>query len=132
MPVLKCPGPQLQPYVMGHNDRERRRLAAQAAIINPVTEQLLHRAGLTSGMRIVDFGCGVGDISLIGGRLVGAGGQVPGADIDGEALSIARGRGSRGSRMSTSNRPTFLNFSPRHFPAPLMVGCIARKPSRTY
>jgi hypothetical protein len=31
-------------YVMGHSDRERRRLALQASILNPFTEQLLRRA----------------------------------------------------------------------------------------
>ena len=51
-------------YVMGHNDRERHRLSAQAAILAPITEQLLRRAGVGSGMRIVDFGCGVGDCLL--------------------------------------------------------------------
>src|SRR5262249_47745841 len=36
-------------YVMGHNDRERHRLSAQAAILAPITEQLLRRAGVGSG-----------------------------------------------------------------------------------
>jgi hypothetical protein len=45
-------------YSMGHNERERHRLSAQAAILAPITEQLLRRAGVGSGMRIVDFGCG--------------------------------------------------------------------------
>jgi len=36
-------------YVMGHNDRERRRLALQASILNPFTEQLLRRAGFRPG-----------------------------------------------------------------------------------
>ena len=79
-------------YVMGHNDRERHRLSAQAAILAPITEQLLRRAGVGSGMRIVDFGCGVGDVSMIAARLVGTGGQVTGIDIDAAALSIARQR----------------------------------------
>ena len=36
-------------YVMGHDDRERRRLALQASILNPLTEQLLRRAGISTG-----------------------------------------------------------------------------------
>src|SRR5215475_4478060 len=79
-------------YVMGHNDRERHGLSAQAAILAPITEQLLRRAGVGSGMRIVDFGCGVGDVSMIAARLVGASGRVTGIDIDEAALSIARQR----------------------------------------
>src|SRR5215475_13132076 len=79
-------------YVMGHNDRERHGLSAQAAILAPITEQLLRRAGVGHGMRIVDFGCGVGDVSMIAARLIGASGQVTGIDIDEAALSIARQR----------------------------------------
>lgn len=43
-------------YVMGHDERERRRLALQARIINPITEHLLARAGLAHGMRVLDLG----------------------------------------------------------------------------
>ena len=101
-------------YVMGHNDRERRRLTAQGAIINPLTEQLLRRAGLTSGMRIVDFGCGVGDISLIAARLVGADGQVTGVDIDGEALSICRQRArEQGFTHVNFEQANVLEFQPK-------------------
>jgi hypothetical protein len=35
-------------YVLGHTDRERRRLLLQAAVINPITEDLLRRAGLST------------------------------------------------------------------------------------
>jgi cyclopropane fatty-acyl-phospholipid synthase-like methyltransferase len=52
-------------YVMGHDDRERRRLGLQATIINPITEHLLQRAGLAPGMRVLDAGCGVGEVSLV-------------------------------------------------------------------
>ena len=77
-------------YVMGHNDRERRRLALQASIINPFTEQLLRRAGITTGMRVLDLGCGIGEVSMIAARLVGRYGEVIGLDIDDAALAIAR------------------------------------------
>lgn len=98
-------------YVLGHSDRERRRLAAQAAILAPITEQLLRRAGLSSGMRVVDLGCGVGDVSMIAARLVGATGQVTGIDIDPAALSIAR---QRAAEQALSNA-TFLQMSALEF-----------------
>ncbi len=79
-------------YVMGHNDRERRRLALQGSILNPFTEQLLRRAGVAGGMRVLDVGCGVGDVSLLAARLVGYQGQVTAIDIDESALGIARER----------------------------------------
>jgi cyclopropane fatty-acyl-phospholipid synthase-like methyltransferase len=58
-------------YVMGHDHRERRRLLLQASILNPLTEQLFRRAGISSGMQLLDIGCGVGDVSLLAARLVG-------------------------------------------------------------
>ena len=49
---------------MGHDDRERRRLALQASILNPLTEQLLRRAGISTRMRVLDLGCGIGELFL--------------------------------------------------------------------
>src|SRR5215813_12461383 len=37
-------------YVMTHTDRERRRLALQASIINPFTDRFLRDAGIAGGM----------------------------------------------------------------------------------
>jgi len=79
-------------YVLGHTDRERRRLALQAAILNPLTDSFLRRAGVSAGMRVLELGCGIGEVSLIAARLVGPHGHVHCIDIDGEALEIARGR----------------------------------------
>jgi ubiquinone/menaquinone biosynthesis C-methylase UbiE len=79
-------------YVMTHTDTERRRLALQASIINPFTNRFLRDAGIAGGMHVLDFGCGVGDVSLMVGRLVGGHGSVTGVDIDPEALAIATAR----------------------------------------
>src|SRR6478736_845151 len=81
-------------YVMGHDDRERRRLLLQASILNPLTEQLFRRAGLSSGMRVLDIGCGVGDVSLLAARLVGRRGGVISVDIDPAALDTLKARAS--------------------------------------
>ena len=83
---------QASHYVMGHDDRERRRLALQASILNPLSHQLLRRAGLSSGMRVLDIGCGVGELSMVAARLVGRSGRVTGIDIDEAALALARSR----------------------------------------
>ena len=80
------------PYVMGRNDREHRRLALQGSILNPFTEQLLRRAGVAGGMRVLDIGCGVGELSLMAAGLVGYQGRVTAIDVDEMALSTAQGR----------------------------------------
>ena len=81
-------------YVMGHDQRERRRLLLQASILNPLTEQLFHRAGISSGMQVLDIGCGVGDVSLLAARLVGRHGSVTSVDIDPAALATLEARAS--------------------------------------
>jgi len=77
---------------MGHDDRERRRLSLQASILNPLSDQLLRRAGLAARLRVLDIGCGVGELSMVAARLVGPGGHVTGIDIDDAALAIAAAR----------------------------------------
>jgi ubiquinone/menaquinone biosynthesis C-methylase UbiE len=79
-------------YIMTHADTERRRLALQASVINPFTNRFLRDAGVAGGMHVLDLGCGIGDVSLIAGRLVGGQGSVTGVDIDPEALTIAAAR----------------------------------------
>jgi ubiquinone/menaquinone biosynthesis C-methylase UbiE len=121
-------------YIMGHDDRERRRLIAQAAILDPITEQLLHRAGLKSGMSVLDFGCGVGDVSMIAARLVGPSGQVMGLDIDKPTLTLARQRALEQGLNITLERTSIVDFRPEtpvdaaigrhiliHMPEPLAV-----------
>jgi ubiquinone/menaquinone biosynthesis C-methylase UbiE len=79
-------------YVMGHDHRERRRLALQASILNPISEQLLRRAGISTGMHVLDLGCGIGEFSLMAARLVGRHGTVTAIDIDQAALAAAAAR----------------------------------------
>src|SRR5215472_16798994 len=77
---------------MGHDDRERRRLVLQASLLNPFTEQLFRRAGISSGMDVLDMGCGAGDVSLLAARLVGPYGSVTSVDFDNAALETVKAR----------------------------------------
>jgi SAM-dependent methyltransferase len=56
----------------------------------PFTEQLLLDAGIARGMRVLDLGCGAGDVSCLLARLVGEEGRVIGVDRNGTALVRAR------------------------------------------
>jgi ubiquinone/menaquinone biosynthesis C-methylase UbiE len=79
-------------YVMGHTDHERRRLALQGAILNPLTDGLLRRAGISAGMHVLELGCGIGEVSLIAARLVGPHGRLHCIDFDPAALETAQAR----------------------------------------
>lgn len=79
-------------YVLGHSDEELLRLKQQAEIFSEATEDILRRSGIGAGMRVLDLGCGVGDVSLIAANLVGPEGEVVGIDRSEEALVTARRR----------------------------------------
>lgn len=80
------------PYILGHSQAELRRLMLQASIIRPITRRLLLEAGIRPGMRVLDIGCGTGDVSLLVADLVGPAGTVVGIDRSAEAVAAARGR----------------------------------------
>lgn len=79
-------------YVLGHADVEIRRLLLQARLYDNDTEHALHRAGLRPGMRVLDVGCGPGDVSFVAARLVGPTGTVLGVDAAAEIIEVARTR----------------------------------------
>jgi ubiquinone/menaquinone biosynthesis C-methylase UbiE len=86
------PPPAPGGYLLPRNSQERRRLQIQGEITNPFTEALFVRAGIRPGMRILDLGCGVGEVSRIAARLAGPTGSVVGVDVDPAALDVARTR----------------------------------------
>ncbi len=77
-------------YVLGSNDAEHARLTRQAGTLAPYTERLFRDAGVASGQRVLDVGCGVGDVTFLATSLVGSTGSVFGIDRDAMALSKAR------------------------------------------
>jgi len=82
---------------MGYSDEERQRLTDQAALYDASTRQLFVDAGLGAGARVLDVGCGVGDVSLLAASIVGPAGTVVGVDTDARSLAVAEARArSRG------------------------------------
>ena len=79
-------------YILGHSQDEIRRLIDQSAILRPTTERLLRSAGIEQGMRVLDLGCGAGDVSMLAGKLVGPSGSVVGIDPNADVLAVARAR----------------------------------------
>jgi SAM-dependent methyltransferase len=79
-------------YVLGHTDVEVQRLLLQGRLYNDYTEHALRLAGLRPGMRVLDVGCGPGDVSFVAARLVSPTGTVLGVDAAPEMIGLARVR----------------------------------------
>jgi SAM-dependent methyltransferase len=79
-------------YILGHDRDELDRLIDQARFFGDLTEEVLRRAGVEPGMRVLDVGCGTGDVSFLAARLVGPTGAVLGVDRSAEAVEVAQGR----------------------------------------
>jgi ubiquinone/menaquinone biosynthesis C-methylase UbiE len=84
--------PSASTYVLGHADIEIQRLLLQARLYDDDTGHALQRAGLRPGMRVLDVGCGPGDVSFVAARLVGPTGTVLGVDAAAEIIEVARTR----------------------------------------
>ena len=81
-----------QEYMYKYSDEEVRRLIVQSVYWSDLTEDLLRKAGLSTGMHVLDVGSGVGDVAMIAARLVGETGSVRGIDRSPDSLAVARKR----------------------------------------
>jgi SAM-dependent methyltransferase len=95
-------------YVLGHVDTEVRRLLLQARLYDEFTEHALRSAGLRPGMRVLDVGCGPGDVSFIAARLVGPQGSVLGVDAAPDVIDLARIRAAEQALDTVRFEPTVI------------------------
>lgn len=79
-------------YALGHTPREIQRLLVQGHLLNAFTRRMLENAGITAGMKVLDVGCGPGDVSLLTAELVGKTGSVLGVDSNATILQVAQAR----------------------------------------
>jgi ubiquinone/menaquinone biosynthesis C-methylase UbiE len=79
-------------YVLGRSEKESQRLVKQSHFMRPSTERVFRKAGIADGMRVLDTGCGAGDVSFLVSELVGTSGTVVGIDRDPAMLVLARER----------------------------------------
>jgi SAM-dependent methyltransferase len=84
--------PSSASYGLGHTDYELDRLEVQARLIEPITRRWFAEAGITTGMRVLDVGSGVGDVALLAAELVGQSGAVVGTDRVAAPLAVASER----------------------------------------
>lgn len=80
------------PYPIGETDSQTRRLITQAQLYNPSTRAFFQAAGIGKGMKVLELGSGVGDVSLVLADLVGPSGRVVGVELKSAAVETARAR----------------------------------------
>jgi SAM-dependent methyltransferase len=79
-------------YFLGHADLEIERLQLQAGVVGGITRRMIRECGIKPGMRVLDIGCGAGDVSMLLAEAVGDGGSVVAFDREPRAIEVARAR----------------------------------------
>jgi SAM-dependent methyltransferase len=88
--------------LLGSSDAEHERLVRQAALFEPFTRRLFRNAGIGAGQRVLDIGCGLGDVSMLVARLVGPSGVVVGVDNDANIIAKAKTRAAEAGLRNVS------------------------------
>jgi ubiquinone/menaquinone biosynthesis C-methylase UbiE len=109
-------------YALGHTAREIDRLIEQARFFGDLTERLFRDAGMGPGMRILDIGCGAGDVSFLAARLVGSNGEVIGVDRSTEAIGVASSRAMQSSVTNVRFIESELDMLTLPEPVDMVVG----------
>lgn len=77
-------------YVLATGGAAANRLRILHNVYGPGARELLTRAGIKPGMRVVDLGCGTGMVTQLLAELVGPTGEVVGVDYSGAQVEQAR------------------------------------------
>lgn len=88
----KISGDTAPGYIPGYLEREMKRMKVRFMFVQSVTDDVLRRAGLKRGMRVLDLMCGDGETSILAGKLVAATGSVLGLGRSAEDIAIAERR----------------------------------------
>src|SRR5262249_50785900 len=76
--MKEAPPSQPTPYPWGHAESELERIISTGRYLGDLTEHVLRLAGIDRGMRVLDVGCGPGDVTFLAAKLVGFEGTVIG------------------------------------------------------
>jgi SAM-dependent methyltransferase len=80
---------QSNPYALATGAGAVRRLHVLHDLYAPAGRRVLLEAGLRQGMKVADFGCGVGVVTRMLAVMVGPSGSVTGLDVNGQQLTEA-------------------------------------------
>ncbi len=100
-------------YVIRGGADGRERLKILARVMQPTTEALFDRLNIERNMRILDIGCGGGDVTTILAERVGPGGHVVGYDLDADKIALAREEAQSASIANVSYEVASVDDFPR-------------------
>lgn len=107
-------------YILGHSAPELQRLILQSSILRPFTERLLRNAEIGPGMRVLDLGCGPGDVTMLVAEIVGPSGSVIGIDRNADVVALASSRAEEAGLKHV----TFESTSLEAFSEPGQFDCV--------
>lgn len=79
-------------YPVGENELQTRRLITQSQLYDSSTRAFFQAAGIGRGMKVLELGSGVGDVSLVLAELVGPSGRVISVELNAAAVAAAQAR----------------------------------------
>jgi ubiquinone/menaquinone biosynthesis C-methylase UbiE len=89
IPIPNASNPIPGEYVLATGENAVRRLHSLHDVYSPAGKRVLRRAGLREGMRVADFGCGIGATTQMLAEMVGFWGSVVGIDSNAAQLREA-------------------------------------------
>lgn len=99
-------------YIISGGAQGADRLSVLSVVMAEATGGLLGRVGVPVGGRILDAGCGVGEVSRELARRAGPGGVVVGLDLDAEKIARARADAPSGLEFHVAGFETAADHGP--------------------
>src|SRR5215217_4191242 len=109
-------------YMFGRSAGELQRLARQAALVEPETEELFRRSGITAGMHVLDIGSGAGDVAMMAARLVRPTGTVLGLERSADSVALATHRVAAAGNVAVHFEVADINTYEPSAPYDALVG----------
>jgi ubiquinone/menaquinone biosynthesis C-methylase UbiE len=82
-------------YILATGGKDAKRLRLLHEVYRPGTETLFHRVGLRGGQRVVEIGCGSGNIACWVAQQIGPRGSVMAIDVASDQIEQARQQAQR-------------------------------------
>ncbi|HXY11773.1 MAG TPA: methyltransferase domain-containing protein [Terriglobales bacterium] len=99
-----------KPYILSTEEKTVSRLDLLERIFGPATRRLLSAAGLRSGMRVAEIGCGIGPTARWVSTQVNSAGSVVGLDSSSEQLRIAQTSAAKAGTTNLSFREGNIRY----------------------